>query len=518
MRSTISRAMTIVLVLAAAIVAAVANPDTVSAGKAPNQPVEINSRKLTAKSTAGGIELAFDGKVKLKQDDVTLSCDKMVVLYEQGKRSGKQRYSIDKQNQSDIAKSIKSAVGSGNVRIVKNELTAVAGKALFDSAKRTVTLAGGSPCVSQGRQSLSAARITIYLDENRAELSGEVKGRLYSASSKHRSGRPIDITSNELAAKRTANGVELTFKGKVRLKQGDMALNCDEMAVLYEDGKELKTGPAGAGKIHHKVMTNSIKSAVATGNVRLTRNDLTVTAGKALFDNVKRTVTLSEGPPRIWEGPHTLSAPTITVNLDQKRAELFGRVKGRLYPDTRKPVTAGAGSDHNALFPGSGSDQPIDITSNKLIADGIAKGAKLVFVGKVRLKQGDVSLSCDKMLVTYEELSKPKTRIRNSGTDTKNSGNSNSKDVSNSIKSVVALGNVQIVKKDLKAKAGKGVFESSRKTVTLTEGPPCVWQGPQMLTAPTIIVHLAESRVELLGGPMGGVTGILNPENQKKEK
>lgn len=44
-------------------------------------------------------------------------------------------------------------------------------------------------------------------------------------------------------------------------------------------------------------------------------------AGKALFDNAKRTITLTEGP-RLWQGPDMLVAHTIIVYLDENRAEL----------------------------------------------------------------------------------------------------------------------------------------------------------------------------------------------------
>jgi lipopolysaccharide export system protein LptA len=165
------------IVLAAVGVAAAAQ-DGLSLGKASNQPIEVTSKKLTAKVVPNGVELTFDGKVKVKQEDMTLSCDKMVVLYEEDKKprvdmeNPTTHQNPGKKYPQDISNSIKSAVGSGNVKMVKNEISAVAGKALFDNVKRTVTLTEGPPRVWQGPHALSAPTIIIYLDESRAELLG----------------------------------------------------------------------------------------------------------------------------------------------------------------------------------------------------------------------------------------------------------------------------------------------------------------------------------------------------------
>jgi lipopolysaccharide export system protein LptA len=518
MRSAISGVTAFVLVLVAAMIVAAANQNAVPLGKGSAQPIEIKSKKLSAKSLSGGVELTFDGEVELKQEDMTLSCDKMVVLYEEEKKLRTAPDLSGTKSPKDIATSIKSAVGSGNVRIVKNELTAVAEKALYDAGKRTVTLAEGTPRISQGPHVLSAPTITIYLAESRAELSGEVRGQLQPAGQKSEPSQPIDITASKLAAKSIANGVELTFDGKVNFKQGDMTLSCDKMAVLYEEGRKPRAETDDPGKKNQKDMANSIKSAVGSGNVRMAKNELTAVAGKALFDSAKRTVTLAEGPPRVWQGPHVLSAPAITIYLDERRAELSGEVKGQLNPAGQKSAMTAVPVNHDAPTLAKGSTQPIDITSSKLTAKGVADGAELAFEGKVRLKQEDVTLSCDKMLVLYEEGRKSRAETDGPGAETENSSKGNSKDISNSIKSVIALGNVKIVKKELTAVAGKGVFDSSRRTVTLTEGPPRVWQGPHMLTAPTITIYLDEGRAELLGGDKNGVTGILNPAKQEKEK
>ena len=86
------------------------------------------------------------------------------------------------------------------------------------------------------------------------------------------------------------------------------------------------------------------------------------------------------------------------------------------------------------------------------------------------------------------------------------------------IKSITALGNVKITQNDRMALAGKAVFDNAKRTITLTEGPPRLWQGPDVLAAQTIIIYLDENRSELLGGDESLITAIINPPKPKKEK
>jgi lipopolysaccharide transport protein LptA len=175
--------MVAALVLSNMVCASAANSEHIALGKASTHPIEVTSKKLTAKAAPGSVELTFEGRVKVKQDEMTLSCDKLVVLYEEKNKSDP-----EKKNSKDIANSIKHAIAIGNVKVVKNELTATSGKALFDNLKRTVTLTEGPPKVWQGPHVLSAPTIVIYLDESRAELLGAdengVRGTLNPARPK----------------------------------------------------------------------------------------------------------------------------------------------------------------------------------------------------------------------------------------------------------------------------------------------------------------------------------------------
>lgn len=140
------------------------------------------------------------------------------------------------------------------------------------------------------------------------------------------SDQPINITSKRFSAKNFSGGKEVTFEGSVRVQQGDLVLTCDRLLIMYDE-KMQGTEQNGSNKktVNKELQTASgIKSITASGNVKMTQNDRMAVAGKAVFDNTKRTITLTEGPPRLWQGPDVLAAQTIVIYLDENRSELLG--------------------------------------------------------------------------------------------------------------------------------------------------------------------------------------------------
>jgi len=140
------------------------------------------------------------------------------------------------------------------------------------------------------------------------------------------SDQPINITSKRFLAKNFSGGKEVTFEGSVRVQQGDLVLTCDRLIIMYDE-KMQGTEQNGSNKktVNKELQTASgIKSITASGNVKMTQNDRMAVAGKAVFDNTKRTITLTEGPPRLWQGPDVLAAQTIVIYLDENRSELLG--------------------------------------------------------------------------------------------------------------------------------------------------------------------------------------------------
>jgi lipopolysaccharide export system protein LptA len=164
---------------------------------------------------------------------------------------------------------------------------------------------------------------------------------------------------------------------------------------------------------------------------------------------------------------------------------------------------------------GETSDQPIDITAKKVIAKKTSNGQEFIFEGSVCAKQGNLTLTCDQLTVLYEPRKKdgspePEDRSKKLPKDLKESS---------VFKNATALGNVKVTQNELKAAAGKAVFDNVRKTITLSDGPK-VWKGQDWMVAPTIVVYINENRMETLpaSGGDNGVKFLINPGTMKQEK
>jgi lipopolysaccharide export system protein LptA len=164
--------LVVFLVLGCVLTAVGANNEYLSLGKGSDQPMDISSEKFTARNTPSGKEASFDGNVKVKQGDVTLTCNQLVLVYDEkvGAKTGEGRAKKLPKGLEN-ASQIKSITASGNVKVVQNERMAVAGKALYDNAKRTITLTQ-APRLWQGADVMVADKIIIYLDENRVVSQG----------------------------------------------------------------------------------------------------------------------------------------------------------------------------------------------------------------------------------------------------------------------------------------------------------------------------------------------------------
>ncbi|MGB6064235.1 MAG: LptA/OstA family protein [Desulfomonilaceae bacterium] len=157
------------------------------------------------------------------------------------------------------------------------------------------------------------------------------------------SDRPIDIKAKKATARMTPDGKALTFEGNVKVNQGNVTLTCDRLVVVYNDKTGRITTEESARKLTKGLENVSqIKSITASGNVKIVQDERMAVAGKALYDNVKRTITLTEGPPRLWQGTDVMVANTIIVYLDENRVDILGRdgqddgIKLKINPDPKK--------------------------------------------------------------------------------------------------------------------------------------------------------------------------------------
>lgn len=158
------------------------------------------------------------------------------------------------------------------------------------------------------------------------------------------------------------------------------------------------------------------------------------------------------------------------------------------------------------------SEEPLDITSRKFTARNVPTGLEATFEGNVKVRQADMTLTCDRLVIDYDE--------ENTGENREKSIQKLPKGIQTAgkIKSITASGNVKFVQGERMAVAGKAVYENAKRTITLSQGAPKLWQSSDVVVADTIIIYLDENRTELLGNDEAGIKATINPGKQKREK
>jgi len=140
------------------------------------------------------------------------------------------------------------------------------------------------------------------------------------------SDEPISLTSKKAVTRNLPDGIEFTFEGSVKLRQGTLTLTCDKLVVVYDEKLAKASNPNG--KLPKDMPSaETIRSMDMSSNVKFEQGDRKATAGKARYDNVKRTLTLTDGP-RLWKGADSAIADTIIIYIDENRSELLGRDGG----------------------------------------------------------------------------------------------------------------------------------------------------------------------------------------------
>lgn len=128
---------------------------------------------------------------------------------------------------------------------------------------------------------------------------------------------------------------------------------------------------------------------------------------------------------------------------------------------------------------------PIEISAERLEASDVAKS--LVFIGNAVAKQGDVTISGDRLTISY----------KGDGGD---------------VDRVLAEGNVRIVQKGRVATGGRVEFFRAEERMVLT-GSPRISEGSNAIQGEEIILFLKENRSEVRGGQSGRVNAVFQPQS-----
>lgn len=131
--------------------------DVLGGGASSDQPIDIRSDRLEANDAKK--QMRFVGNVVAKQGDLTIYAQEVTLYYSEG--SG----------EVDRVEALR------DVRIVQGEKVATGQKGVFFNREAKIVLTG-SPRVNQGEDFISGEKITVFINEERSEVSGQEGGRV----------------------------------------------------------------------------------------------------------------------------------------------------------------------------------------------------------------------------------------------------------------------------------------------------------------------------------------------------
>lgn len=154
---------------------------------------------------------------------------------------------------------------------------------------------------------------------------------------------PITVTADKLEYDYKANVV--VYRGTVEVVQGDVKLRSDNLTITL--ASDDAPNPGGDGATPDE--SARVQEIVASGNVRIDQGARWAVGGRAVFDQTKRTLVLTEAPV-LHEGKNEVAGDRVIVFLDEDRSVVEGgrkRVKAVLFPGknggtaSEKPRRAG---------------------------------------------------------------------------------------------------------------------------------------------------------------------------------
>jgi len=104
------------------------------------------------------------------------------------------------------------------------------------------------------------------------------------------------------------------FSGNVKVTQGKLTLTCTKLKVIFDERGE------------------RMKQILATGSVKMVRDDLTATSESATFHNEEQMVVLA-GKPQVFWRDNRFSGEKITIYLKEDRLVIDTKVKGIIVPE-----------------------------------------------------------------------------------------------------------------------------------------------------------------------------------------
>jgi lipopolysaccharide export system protein LptA len=186
--------------------------------------------------------------------------------------------------------------------------------------------------VAQAQEAEPPAEAKPAVDAKPAAAAAQPNSLFQSLSLGSGKG-PVRIDSDSLELDyKTSN---IVYKGHVQVTQGDITLNSDRLSITYDPAAVKRDNTGEGGAKTPGTDADRIKQIIADGNVRIRQGTRFAEGRRAVFDQAKQTVVLSDGAV-LHEGPNQVAGERVIVYLKEERSVVEGgsnsRVKAVLYP------------------------------------------------------------------------------------------------------------------------------------------------------------------------------------------
>ena len=160
-----------------------------------------------------------------------------------------------------------------------------------------------------------------------------------------------------------------------------------------------------------------------------------------------------------------------------------------------------AGQSETKAVAKQNQDEPIQITADHLISDNQEQYAE--FIGNVKVVQADWVITSDKLRIYYEG-------------DLLNS-EEKSKSTEQSLKKIVATGNVKIRSEQYSADAETAEYDTTSMTIILSGEDSKLFKGKNSITGSKIILYRKDGRVKVEGSKDKRIKAVFYSEGKASD-
>jgi lipopolysaccharide export system protein LptA len=190
--------------------------------------------------------------------------------------------------------------------------------------------------MSPGRERIAAALLAGFAVAAHAAEPVAKRSAALAMPGMH-SDQPITVSARTLEYDYKQNVV--VYRGDVQAAQGDVHLRSDELTIRLVTADGSKTPATGTSTDVAAPTTSlggrlQLREIVAAGNVRIDQGARWATGGRAVFDQSRRILLLTDDPI-LHDGPNQIAGERVVVYLDEDRSVVEGgkkRVKAVLFP------------------------------------------------------------------------------------------------------------------------------------------------------------------------------------------